>query len=230
MSIKKVLILHLFLFPVSGLTQTDDSEIKVDGLKVNLYKSEGQIKNSVTKVDDSESEDSNLTEELNNKLLYSVRFLSFEKIRPLLILGADPNARDIRLNTPLHHAVERNNSDSLKIIHLLLKYGAEPDLENEFGDLPLHGAALFNKDPAVHEALLEYGADVNSRGEGDNTALHRAVRSNKNPDVFKFLLQKGADLKAKNKAGFTPLELAENNKKFKVADILRKYACRKSFD
>lgn len=223
MFIKNVLILALFLFPISGLTHTNNSELKADDSGIKVYKFEAH-KNSESKVENTKSK-----EKLNKKLLYSVRFLSFKEIRRLLMSGADPNARDIRLNTPLHHAVERNNSDALKIVHLLLKYGAKPSLANEFGDHPIHDAALFNEEPAVHETFLEYGADVNSRGEGDNTALHKAVWSNKNLDIFKVFLKKGADLTAKNKAGLTPLELAENNKRFKVADTLRKYACRKSF-
>ena len=56
---------------------------------------------------------------------------------PLPPQGADPDAQNINLQTPLHLAVERRN---IQIVRLLVEEGANSDLGDKFGDRPLHEA------------------------------------------------------------------------------------------
>ena len=52
----------------------------------------------------------------------------------LLRAGADPNAKDANMNTPLCLAVIQSNYDAAKV---LLDHGADPLLKNENGNSPL---------------------------------------------------------------------------------------------
>ena len=54
----------------------------------------------------------------------------------LLRHGADPNARDVWGNTPLH------STPNPHIASLLLQYGADPDLRNKEGLSPLDVAVV----------------------------------------------------------------------------------------
>ncbi len=69
--------------------------------------------------------------------------------------GAERDARDLLLMTPLHWAVERGCVGAMEI---LLKYGACPDLTSKFGKSPLD-IASDNGRPDLYEILL-----VSSRG------------------------------------------------------------------
>ncbi|MYF09170.1 MAG: hypothetical protein F4233_15030, partial [Rhodospirillaceae bacterium] len=78
---------------------------------------------------------------------------------------------------------------------------------------PLHLAALFNGNPAVHSALLNTGADPNAKAKGGFAPLHLAAQSGRSPAVVATLLDAGADPDARTDKGFTPLHLAvENNR------------------
>ena len=52
----------------------------------------------------------------------------FEILNKLLELGADPNAYDIAGLTGLFHATEQDPVDCIKIMQILLKHGADPNL------------------------------------------------------------------------------------------------------
>ena len=78
---------------------------------------------------------------------------------------------------------------------------------------PLHLAALFSGNPAVHSALLNAGADPNAKAKGGFAPLHLAAQSGRSPAVVATLLDAGADPDARTDKGFTPLHLAvENNR------------------
>ena len=70
--------------------------------------------------------------------------------RPCSQNGADRDARDLLLMTPLHWAVERGCVGAMEI---LLKHGASPDLESKFGKSPLD-IASDNGRPDLYEILL----------------------------------------------------------------------------
>ena len=166
---------------------------------------------------------------LDEQLLSHIVFGSFEDVRLSLLMGADVNTYDIRLNTALHHAVE--SEDSLRKVKILLvDYQAYPNPRNEFGNMPLHGAAHSNEDPRVHILLLDNGADVHAEGELGDHPIHRAARLNKNPEVFSVLYRYGADIKATNKRGDTPLEVAEYSKNLVAIGSIKQRLCHLSFE
>lgn len=51
------------------------------------------------------------------------------KVESLLKHGADPNEKDRREMTPIHH-VNHLNADSYQMVHVLLKYGADMLIRN----------------------------------------------------------------------------------------------------
>jgi ankyrin repeat protein len=54
-----------------------------------------------------------------------------EVLKELLRLGADPNIRDDRGQTPLHRALEKGYD--IEVFELLLKHGASPDIAGKDG-------------------------------------------------------------------------------------------------
>lgn len=172
--------------------------------------------------------DTKTKKELNEQLLYDIRFRSFEDVKQSVLNGADVNICDIRCIPVLQHAVGLQ-SNSLASVEFLLQNGADPNLRNELGDISLHVAARFNEDPEVHKVLLQNGADVSATNKGGDNALHSAAWVNKNPEVFRVLLQNGVDANTRNKSGSIPLEIAKYNNNFEAVEILEKYTCRISF-
>ena len=109
-------------------------------------------------------------EVLNKQLLYDIRFHPLEYVQHSILTGADVNASHSRNITVLHHAVVR----SIDFVELLLNNGADPNLPNDFGDISLHDAARFSKDPEVFRVLLENGANAQIRNNGGYIPLQIA--------------------------------------------------------
>ena len=61
--------------------------------------------------------------------------------------------------------------------------------EDSNGMTPLHGAAWFNRNPAVIKALLDAGANIEAVGEFGLTPLFWAASGNPNPAVTQALLE-----------------------------------------
>ena len=101
-----------------------------------------------------------------------------EVIGELIQAGADPNARDESLQTPLHTAAQYNAMPS--VIAELVKRGADPNLADNHGWTPLHGAVMsLSASLATTDALLGAGANPNAQDEMGETPLHRAIRSSR---------------------------------------------------
>ena len=74
--------------------------------------------------------------------------------------------------------------------------GADVMARTEYGNTPLHSAALSGS-PASVQTLLDAGADVMARTTTGWTPLHGAG----NPEVIQALLNAGADVMARKKIG-----------------------------
>jgi len=112
---------------------------------------------------------------------------------------------------PIHDATDRGD---LAAVQAELDRGVSVNAKNDFGETPLHRAAIGHKE--IAELLIDKGADVNAKSRGAVnlkvdwrlTPLHYAAdRGHK--EVAELLIDKGADVNAKDDFGFTPLDRAE---------------------
>ena len=121
----------------------------------------------------------------------------------LLDRGADYEARDGWLWTPLHWAA-RNNSRA--VAELLLDRGAKIEARDEEQRTPLHKAAE-DDSQAVAKLLLDRGAKIEARDEDQRTPLHMAAMED-SIAVAELLLDRGADKDARDGDDETPWDLA----------------------
>lgn len=132
----------------------------------------------------------------------------------LLDNGADANAVDYDLRTPLHCAALVGDT---AVITMLLNHGADIDASGAFGKTPLIEAVLKGQMETA-KLLLQLGADVEKRELGGMTPLHHATRHHE-LKLMVLLLEHNADVNAKDMYGFTPLHwaaLRPNNGYFMV--------------
>jgi ankyrin repeat protein len=130
----------------------------------------------------------------------------FVRVRELLRLGADPNARDEQGRTPLFSAVL---GGAVGLVGLLLESGADPNARDQDGWTALHFAAQEHL-PEMARLLMARGADVNARDQEGNSVLWRAVFSaGGRPEMPQLLLANGARDDLANDSGETPHQLAE---------------------
>ncbi|MBN2534533.1 MAG: ankyrin repeat domain-containing protein [Spirochaetales bacterium] len=152
----------------------------------------------------------------------------------LLQAGADPGYTDDAGRTALYEA---SRTGSVKMMALLLDYGAGIDGNPHFPEFaPITGAIWRNdtariqffveqgasfdnkmildsaihsyRDPEILTILLELGAPVNVQNDWGDTPLHCAVSLQRPPVVLEILIAHGADPNLKNSSGQTPLDYA----------------------
>ncbi|KAF5008414.1 hypothetical protein FDECE_5320 [Fusarium decemcellulare] len=110
-------------------------------------------------------------------------------IRPLLAIGANPDAADHEGSTPLHMACKRGNNDS---VQLLLNANADINARDRDGYTPLHLAAIGKGDMQTAQLLTDKGCLVSAGGKRERTALHCAVAKGK-LDFAEVLLKNAPD-------------------------------------
>jgi ankyrin repeat protein len=84
-------------------------------------------------------------------------------LKYLVSRGADVNARNNDVATPLHY-VAHHNPDNIEVFRYLVSQGAGVNAKNNGGWIPLHEAAAHNSNVEVLRYLVSVpGADVNAR-------------------------------------------------------------------
>jgi len=102
-------------------------------------------------------------------------FGHFEAAEYLVKAGAPVNssARNDLKATPLQSAAAAGH---VKIVEMLIKHRADPNVQEQGGYTPLHAAAQ-NGDQATIRALLYGGADLTMRSEDGKTPLDLALEA-----------------------------------------------------
>lgn len=139
-----------------------------------------------------------------------------QTVLTLLSLGAKPNVKDHAYQTPLHYAVQNNNSKLVKVF--LEKDATVDDNKSNAEFTALHIAAQCGHTELV-QYLLQNKADVNAKSFIGERPLHMAA-VNGHADVAIALLKKGAHVNLRNLKGFTPLHNAAKENHPKVVEIL----------
>ncbi|KAH8987328.1 ankyrin repeat-containing domain protein [Lactarius akahatsu] len=130
--------------------------------------------------------------------------------RLLLERGVDVNgAQNKNKITSLHSAAFKGR---LKIVQVLLDYGAIADAENDEGETPLHlvsrGDYRYEEGGVgIARLLLERGVDVNAQNRSKTTPLHSAALKGR-LKIVQVLLDYGAIADAENDEGENPLHRA----------------------
>jgi ankyrin repeat protein len=168
-------------------------------------------------------------------------------VRRLVDLGANPNAVTryplagtvgaVRVNpappgsSPLHIAVTASNAE---LTTFLLEHNGDPNLIRKDGHSPLSIATKQNDLPGV-TAMVAHGGDVKkiynpSDMLGDPVEAKARTRSNQTlvhiagaagaDKVIPFLAERGAPLTRKNDMNETPLELADEQERFRQASSI----------
>ena len=103
-------------------------------------------------------------------LLHEAATSNAEAVKYVLEDGGDPNARDKKGWTPLHHAAQAGR---FKVIEVLVKAGAKVNARGNEGETPLIIAAVNGEREAVG-VLLRLGANVQIKTQSGGTALDYA--------------------------------------------------------
>jgi len=136
--------------------------------------------------------------------------------------SSDVNCHGGFHTTPLHAASVKGYLD---VALLLLKNGADPNVQDYFGRAPLHKVAqaghLVTRESVLEVAqlLIKSGAIVDTTDKEGYTPLHIAAR-NGHRDIVELLLESGASSDSRNAYQGTPLNLACQNGKLDVALFL----------
>jgi hypothetical protein len=139
-------------------------------------------------------------------------------VRELIKYGVDLNARNSEnRRTPLHYAIEHEAwSGYSDLVYTLLAGGADPNIKDGTGDVPLLQILYVGTEPLEEHrraalALLlapNFNTDVNVSPPGTmNRPLHLAVR-HKDPWAVGMVLEKNVPVNEKNGSGLTPLQMA----------------------
>lgn len=139
------------------------------------------------------------------------------------------NVKDKSGTTPLLHAFSKidfikEEDNNLKVVELILKNGAEPNLSSGLGVVPIMRSYYPGMEKFL-KLLLKYGADINSRDINGNTTFMRWVSGlgyggKKATIIAKHLVKYGANIHTKNKKGVTPLMAAASSNRLEVVQYL----------
>ncbi|KAL4095549.1 hypothetical protein PRIC1_008923 [Phytophthora ramorum] len=112
------------------------------------------------------------------------------------------NVQDDAGWTPLMSAASAGHGN---IVGLLLSKGADANVPNENGQIPLH---YHRGRQEIAELLLDYTRDVNQADNIGSTPLMRAMGGKPSPVITALLLDHGAKVNTRDVGGNTPLHLA----------------------
>ena len=135
----------------------------------------------------------------------------------LIKIGADPEVRTIRYETPLHLVFSKyfkdlslkGMSEPLETAQLLIDKGANVNARTINGTPPICNA-MWAECFKTAELYAQNGADMNMQNAEGDTPLHAYVgRTRPKPEkVLRMLVKYGADMEIKNNKGKTPLDKA----------------------
>lgn len=127
------------------------------------------------------------------------------------------NSQDPQGFTCLHYAAREGN---LKIVDLLLKYNANPNIKNFKGQTALH-LAVSNGYFDISKMLIKSGADLKITDKSGNSAIHLCSEKG-NTELLKFLLSNlsSKEVLTKNSNKKTPMDLAHDGR---ILSILKDF-------
>jgi ankyrin repeat protein len=152
------------------------------------------------------------------KLFYACQHGNLTEVKELIRHGnVNINAMDYEQNTPLHIAAQNNHP---KIVKELVENDAQLNLQNEYGETPVHKAAI-NSLESIKE-LIKAGADVNIQDDWGTVPLHVASHWGHLNIVIE-LVKAGANTSIKNDDGHTAAQVAGNKNHKNIKKFIDSY-------
>lgn len=140
-------------------------------------------------------------------------------VKFLLDMEVDPNQRNRWGETALQSLMaEKDYSDQLEMITLLLQAGTDPNSSNTAGITPVHIAAGGNSEQ-IMKLLIDFGGNLNSADSQGNTSVHFAS-ANPDEEMIQLVVENSGDLNICNLSGESPLHWAVGNGNFFHVQIL----------
>ena len=140
----------------------------------------------------------------NTPLHHAARIGSNAIIEFLLSKGADINAQNTQLYTPLLEAIQNQNENSSI---LLIEKEADLEKANIFKQTPLHKAASLNQ-KRTGELLISKGTSIDPVDRWQRTPFLDIARNTGDVEFGKLLLDNGANINAKDMDNQMALNLA----------------------
>lgn len=158
-------------------------------------------------------------EEKNKLLVNSVIIGDISSVKELIAAGADINYRNKEQGiTLLMYALNYNHKF---IVYLLLEAGANPNIKDLYGNIPLNLAVYNPKDDInVVNALIKAGSHINNQNSTGDTALTLATRKKINIDILNALVIAGININIQNNDGMTALMYASRGHDVRAINIL----------
>ena len=165
-------------------------------------------------------------DDLDHALINAVESGDMEESERLLLKGANVDTRRNYKNIPLPPILAAKEWDNkgptpliiaasygeLDIIELLLDYGADPNLQDNWGNTALmNNAQDVAEDTYITQFLLDHGADPNIKNMVGDTALMYAAWKGY-IEIMDLLVNTGADPDIKNDAGQTALDILKKRR------------------
>lgn len=166
--------------------------------------------------------DPNIKQYSQNSLLHSIIEQSNSSDTTLIFTqllcshNVNIDSKNSCKETPLMLAIKKNDE---RLVELLLQNNARPNIENYYGEYPIHIAMEWDTEPHFYKKrfflpnivklLLKYKADTNAPYRFKNARpLHAAVFHN-SLEIVRELLRYGANKNMYDDRGYTPLSLAK---------------------
>jgi uncharacterized protein len=134
--------------------------------------------------------------------------------------GVNKNMRDNYGMTAVMYATRTCN---LKLLKLLIDYGADVNIHDNYGDFPI--LFVFDFDHfgnRMLELLVSAGADINVQNDNGNTLLMRAAIQYDYKAMKKLLEYDNININLRNRRGQTVYDLADDIGKKIITDYLNK--------
>lgn len=122
-------------------------------------------------------------------------------------------------NTPLMLAQDRELYISSEVSPVLIEKGADVNRRNNDGNNAMMVNAEWHGSLEVLKIMLKAGLDVKAQNREGNTILHILIRRN-SIQTARFLIKKGADYNLANNDQVTPLQLAVENGKEDLLELM----------
>lgn len=174
---------------------------------IHILKSVNLLENKINNLE--------LIDHAKNKDIENVEKLLIEFSNPNVI---DPNGKPEHKKTALYYAII--NKD-IKMINLLLEYGADINSEDNDGINPLL-LSVKNNDINLVKLLLINGANPNATIIGRENAFRIAIYSNADINIAKLLLKAGCNPYDKFHE-WSPMECAIQSARYKYVKLLLDY-------